>query len=84
MAAFQTMAWIMMTEAAKMVLRDAIPWQQMLRGMGRETPLLHVYTDGSANEKASGYAAVILLQNGVTFAVFGLLGGQLQGDPDAP
>eukprot|EP00439_Symbiodinium_sp_Y106_P020516 s5732_g2.t1 len=72
-----------MCEGRQLVLRHFDPDIPMLM-LNRETPLLHVYTDGSANEKASGYAAVILLQIGVTFAVFGLLGGQLQGDPDAP
>ncbi|CAE7386010.1 unnamed protein product [Symbiodinium sp. CCMP2592] len=72
-----------MNAEAEMAVRQACPWQQLLMDESHEAPQIHIYTDGSANEKEgiSGYSAVILLKLGTAFAIFGLLGGQLLGKP---
>ncbi|CAE7710018.1 unnamed protein product [Symbiodinium sp. CCMP2592] len=67
-------------------LRETQPIQTLLTSRCEGQPQIHVYTDGSANDKqrTSGYAVVILLKWGTAIALFGIIGGQLLGNEKTP
>ncbi|CAE7374664.1 Pol [Symbiodinium sp. CCMP2592] len=66
---------------AKKVVEAAPAWPSLLKAKPTGPIQLHVYTDGSACERTgrSGYAVVMLLKIGAVCAVFGVLGGPLEG-----
>ena len=68
-------------------LAQTIEWTELLaRPRGDDVLELHLYTDGSANNKAktSGYAVAVLLKLGVYIAVFGIISEQLLGNAGTP
>ena len=75
-----------LNEAAREVLKQAVSWQEVIGRADPSGPRIHIYTDGSANEvdKQSGYSVVILMKIDATVALFGVMGGQILGNPDSP
>ena len=73
-------------EAARTELQRAVPWADIVARAPQGGPQIHIYTDGSANDttRQSGYSAVILMKLGAAVAIFGVLGGQILGNPDSP
>ena len=74
-----------MNDAAQRVVKSVGPWQELIPNMGSSPPTppsLHIYTDGSACACTgrSGYAVILLLKVGATFAILGVLGEQLLGN----
>ncbi|CAE7754403.1 Pol, partial [Symbiodinium sp. CCMP2456] len=72
-------------QATKDAMQDAPNWPDLFRRAGPTDSIeFHVYTDGSANgrQDRSGYGVVVLLKVGVAYALLGLFGGQLLGNPD--
>ena len=67
-------------------LQRAVPWADIVARAPQGGPQIHIYTDGSANDttRQSGYSAVILMKLGAAVAIFGVLGGQILGNPDSP
>ncbi|CAE7209907.1 unnamed protein product [Symbiodinium microadriaticum] len=60
-------------------------WSELLFGEATEEKReVHIYTDGSADEKkgTSGYGVVLILKCGTILSLLGILGGQLGGSDE--
>ncbi|CAE7419468.1 unnamed protein product [Symbiodinium sp. CCMP2592] len=71
----------------EMALSQLRHWSDLLCGpTSAEPPAIHIYVDGSWHEqrKVGGYAVAIFLVTAGSAALFGLLGEQLQGNPQSP
>ena len=69
------------------VLRHMRHWSDVLfRAATSAPPEVHIYVDGSWHEglQLGGYAVAVLLVTAGSASLFGLLGEQLQGNPQTP
>ena len=72
-------------QAIQDVLDTSSHWSELLFGEAPgETREVHIYTDGSADEKKgiSGYGVVLILKYGTLLSLLGILGGQLGGSDE--
>ncbi|CAE7730122.1 unnamed protein product [Symbiodinium sp. CCMP2456] len=73
---------VQIPRAAREALKDTVHWSDLLTTRAHcDRPEVHIYTDGSADERrgTAGYGVVLLLKCGAMVALLGLLGEQVLG-----